>query len=92
MPISIVVGGQYGSEGKGKIAHWLAKYQNANYAVRVGGPNSGHTAISDDKTYALRQLPTPQFVGKRSCSNPGWRLFECRRFTTRNQYIENRSG
>jgi len=63
MPISIVVGGQYGSEGKGKIAHWLANRQNAKYAVRVGGPNSGHTAISDDKTYALRQLPTPSLLG-----------------------------
>lgn len=63
MPISIVVGGQYGSEGKGKIAHWLADRQKAKYAVRVGGPNSGHTAISNDKTFTLRQLPTPSLLG-----------------------------
>lgn len=63
MPISVVVGGQYGSEGKGKIAHWLANRQGAKYAVRVGGPNSGHTAVSDNKTFALRQLPTPGLWG-----------------------------
>ena len=63
MPISVVVGGQYGSEGKGKIAHWLARRQSAKYAVRVGGPNSGHTAISDNKAFALRQLPTPSLWG-----------------------------
>jgi len=63
MPISIVVGGQYGSEGKGKISHWLANRQNAKYAVRVGGPNSGHTAVSNHKTFALRQLPTPSLLG-----------------------------
>jgi len=63
MPISVVVGGQYGSEGKGKIAHWLANRQDAKYAVRVGGPNSGHTAVSDEQTFALRQLPTPGLWG-----------------------------
>lgn len=63
MPISVVVGGQFGSEGKGKISHWLANRQDAKYAVRVGGPNSGHTAISNKKTFALRQLPTPALWG-----------------------------
>ncbi len=59
MPITVVVGGQFGSEGKGKIAHWLAKKQDARIAVRVGGANSGHTAYSDTHKYVLRQLPTP---------------------------------
>lgn len=59
MPITIVVGGQFGSEGKGKIAHWLANKQNARIAVRVGGANSGHTAYSEADKYILRQLPTP---------------------------------
>ena len=63
MPISVVVGGQFGSEGKGKLCHWLAKQQGAKYAVRVGGPNSGHTAVSNDTTFVLRQLPTPCLWG-----------------------------
>ncbi len=63
MPISVVIGGQYGSEGKGKITHWLANRQDAKYAVRVGGPNSGHTVISDGKRFALQQLPTPSLLG-----------------------------
>lgn len=59
MPITVVVGGQYGSEGKGKVAHWLARKQKAQYAVRVGGPNSGHTVVSDHCQTILRHLPTP---------------------------------
>lgn len=59
MPVTIVVGGQYGSEGKGKVAHWLARDQGARYAVRVGGPNSGHTVVADGRRVVLRHLPTP---------------------------------
>jgi adenylosuccinate synthase len=60
MPISIVVGGQFGSEGKGKVAHWLAARRDARLAIRVGGPNSGHTVVAQDgQRRVLRQLPTP---------------------------------
>lgn len=59
MPISIVVGGQFGSEGKGKVAHYLAKTQKASVAVRCGGTNSGHTVIDEQgETHVFRQLPT----------------------------------
>lgn len=58
MPISVVVGGQFGSEGKGKVAHRIACQEHASIVVRVGGTNSGHTAVDDEgKTWALRQLP-----------------------------------
>jgi adenylosuccinate synthase len=59
MPVSIVVGGQFGSEGKGKIALEIVRRdRTVAAAVRVGGTNSGHTAIAfDGQTYALRQLP-----------------------------------
>ena len=63
MPVTVVVGGQYGSEGKGKVAHWLAREQRAEYAVRVGGPNSGHTAMEGGRTIVLQQLPTPVLSG-----------------------------
>ena len=59
VPVTVVVGGQFGSEGKGKVAHWLAREQGAKYAIRIGGPNSGHTAVESGRTVALRQLPTP---------------------------------
>ena len=58
MPVSIVVGGQFGSEGKGKVALEIVRRLKAAAAVRVGGTNSGHTAIgADGQRYALRQLP-----------------------------------
>ncbi len=59
MPISIVVGGQYGSEGKGKIAHFVARTSNARAAVRVGGPNSGHTVYAESgEKFIFQHLPT----------------------------------
>ena len=63
MPITIVVGGQFGSEGKGKVAHWLAREQRVDYAIRVGGPNSGHTAVENGSPVILRHLPTPVLTG-----------------------------
>lgn len=59
MPVTVVVGGQFGSEGKGKVAHALAREKSAGLAVRVGGPNSGHTVVDPHgKPIVLRQLPT----------------------------------
>lgn len=59
MPVSIVVGGQFGSEGKGKIAHYVARTSGARAAVRVGGPNSGHTVYSDvGEKFIFQHLPT----------------------------------
>ena len=60
----MVVGGQFGSEGKGKVAHWLAREQQAAYAIRVGGPNSGHTAVQNGSLAVFRHLPTPILSGE----------------------------
>ena len=59
MPVSIVVGGQFGSEGKGKVALEIARRSSEPVTViRVGGPNSGHTAYDrEGKMHVLRQLP-----------------------------------
>jgi adenylosuccinate synthase len=59
MPVSIVVGGQFGSEGKGKVALEIVRRDPTTAAaIRVGGTNSGHTAVgADGETYLLRQLP-----------------------------------
>ena len=59
MPVSVVVGGQFGSEGKGKTALFLAKERCADVAVRVGGSNSGHTAYDcQGVRHVFRHLPT----------------------------------
>ena len=63
MPVTVVVGGQYGSEGKGKVAHYLAKEMNASVAIRCGGPNSGHTVIDPKgNPIIFQQLPTASIL------------------------------
>ena len=57
MSITVVVGGQFGSEGKGKICAHLALTDNVDYMIRCGGPNSGHTVDVEGKRYQLRQVP-----------------------------------
>ena len=59
MPVSIVIGGQFGSEGKGKVALEIVRRSRGPVvAVRVGGPNSGHVAYDRAGTKrVLRQLP-----------------------------------
>ena len=53
----IVVGTQWGDEGKGKIVDWLSS--EADVVVRFqGGHNAGHTLVIDGKTYKLRLLPS----------------------------------
>ena len=57
MSVTVVVGGQFGSEGKGKICAHLAMTDNVDYMVRCGGPNSGHTVDVRGRRYQLRQVP-----------------------------------
>jgi len=73
MPISVVVGGQYGSEGKGKVAHHVAREHAAAAVIRVGGPNSGHTSIAaHGEREVLQQLPVGAFLdGVRCLIGPG---------------------
>jgi adenylosuccinate synthase len=72
MAVIIVAGAQYGSEGKGKVAYEWAKMRSARVAVRVGGPNSGHTVVRDGRPTVLRQLPTPSLLeGRLSVLTPG---------------------
>lgn len=53
----IVLGAQWGDEGKGKIVDYLT--QKANAVVRYsGGSNAGHTVVVDDIAYKLRLLPS----------------------------------
>lgn len=59
MSLWVVVGGQYGSEGKGKVAAFITQQEQVDICIRCGGPNSGHSFVdSDGTTKLLRQLPT----------------------------------
>lgn len=64
MPITVIAGAQYGSEGKGKVCHAWAKRFDGVIAVRVGGPNSGHTVVDARGRHVFRQLPTPSLLPK----------------------------
>jgi adenylosuccinate synthase len=57
MPATIVVGTQWGDEGKGKVIDWLA--ENADLVARyAGGDNAGHTVTVADERYALHLVPS----------------------------------
>lgn len=57
MPCTIVVGGQYGSEGKGKVVAFLSAALADVSVVRCGGPNSGHTVTVNGEQRVLQQIP-----------------------------------
>ena len=53
----VIIGSQWGDEGKGKIVDWLS--EKADVIVRFqGGHNAGHTLVVDNKTYKLNLLPS----------------------------------
>jgi adenylosuccinate synthase len=57
MPAIVIVGAQWGDEGKGKATDLLG--DDVDYVVRYqGGNNAGHTVVIGDESYALHLLPT----------------------------------
>jgi adenylosuccinate synthase len=54
--VDVLIGGQYGSEGKGNVAYYLASEYDA--LVRVGGPNAGHKVPTPGQSYTHRLLPS----------------------------------
>ena len=54
--VDVVIGGQYGSEGKGQIVAYLSR--EYDLLVRVGGPNAGHKVFEEPEPYAHHQLPS----------------------------------
>ena len=70
MPATVIVGAQWGDEGKGKIVDLLA--QESDLVCRYqGGPNAGHTVVVGEETYKIRQIPTGIIAGKRSAIGAG---------------------
>lgn len=67
-PVWVVLGGGWGSEGKGSFIAWLVNPENPNSVmhvtgrqnlsvVRTGGPQAGHTILHNGKRFAMRQVP-----------------------------------
>ena len=66
----VVVGSQWGDEGKGKIVHWLA--ERAEVVVRFnGGHNAGHTIAINGTSYKLSLIPSGVVRGKLSLIGGG---------------------
>jgi adenylosuccinate synthase len=66
MSSTVVVGGFFGDEGKGKIISYLAQNDNPSIVVRGGaGPNAGHTIEDGNKKYKVRMLPSG-FLNKKA--------------------------
>ncbi|MCA1810730.1 MAG: adenylosuccinate synthase [Halobacteriales archaeon] len=63
MPVTAVIGTQWGDEGKGKVVDYLA--ERAKVVVRFqGGNNAGHTLVVDGQTYKLHLIPSGVLQGK----------------------------
>lgn len=60
--VDVIVGGGYGSEGKGQIAAYLAP--EYGLLIRVGGPNAGHSVHEEPKPYIFHHLPSGSRVSK----------------------------
>ena len=66
----MIVGAQWGDEGKGKIVDLLA--QDSDLVCRYqGGPNAGHTIVVGGETYKIRQIPSGLVGGKRCAIGAG---------------------
>jgi adenylosuccinate synthase len=66
MPATVIVGAQWGDEGKGKIVDLLA--QSSDVVCRYqGGPNAGHTIVRDGERFALHHVPSGILYGDRVC-------------------------
>lgn len=65
MPVTVVVGGQKGDEGKGKIAAYLAHKKDYDICMRISGPNAGHTIKYNGKSIGLATLPCG-FINERA--------------------------
>ncbi len=88
--ITLVMGGQFGSEGKGSVCSWLSKHNNYDLIIRLSSPNSGHTFYHFGEKYIMKHLPStwksqdsPIYLPSGSVINMG--ILEHEIFLLRNQ-------
>jgi adenylosuccinate synthase len=66
VPVTAVVGGQWGDEGKGKVINLLAR--DADLVIRGhGGANAGHTVVNDQGRFAVHLIPAGIFNPRALC-------------------------
>jgi len=58
LPCTVIVGGFWGDEGKGKIVSYLALKDKVDVCVRTGSVNAAHTVWVEGKRYALHMVPS----------------------------------
>ncbi|MEM0496529.1 MAG: adenylosuccinate synthetase [Candidatus Nitrosocaldus sp.] len=101
MPSTVIVGGFFGDEGKGKIIAYLALKDKPSIAVRGGvGPNAGHTFTIDGRAYKVRMLPSAVaykgcrlMIGAGVLIDPDVLLHEIREFDASDRVVvDNQAG
>ena len=70
MPATVIVGAQWGDEGKGKVVDLLAGHSDLVCRYQ-GGPNAGHTIIRDGERFALHHIPSGIISGATSVIGSG---------------------
>ncbi|MDQ3994327.1 MAG: adenylosuccinate synthetase, partial [Actinomycetota bacterium] len=66
MPATVIVGAQWGDEGKGKIVDLLAEHSHVVCRYQ-GGPNAGHTIVRDGDTFKLHHVPSGILYEGKTC-------------------------
>jgi adenylosuccinate synthase len=66
VPATVIVGAQWGDEGKGKIVDLLAEHSDVVCRYQ-GGPNAGHTIVRDGETFKLHHVPSGILYPDRVC-------------------------
>ncbi|GAA0335398.1 adenylosuccinate synthase [Oceanobacillus sp. FSL W7-1293] len=86
----VVVGTQWGDEGKGKITDFLS--QNAEVVARYqGGNNAGHTIKFDDVTYKLHLIPSGIFFSEKTCVLGNGMVIDPKAFVEEVAYLHERN-
>ncbi|RFA35309.1 adenylosuccinate synthase [Virgibacillus dokdonensis] len=85
----VVVGTQWGDEGKGKITDFLS--QNAEVVARYqGGNNAGHTIKFDNITYKLHLIPSGIFFNEKTCVLGNGMVIDPKAFVEEIAYLHER--
>lgn len=101
MPATVVVGGFFGDEGKGKIISYLSLKDKPVIAARGGvGPNAGHTFVLNGEVHKLRMLPsavlnkqTRLLIGPGVVINPEVLLTEIQKYNAQDRvFIDSQCG
>lgn len=89
MPSVVVVGTQWGDEGKGKITDYLSE-QAEVIARYQGGNNAGHTIVFNDTTYKLHLIPSGIFYPEKRCVIGNGMVIDPKALVTELKYLHDR--